>query len=418
MDHFFANLILAQHTQDAAREPVADPLQVVVDGFSSFGGLHCETSALRKLLAFQGIDFSEEMLFGLGGGIGLVFWRTPADPIPFVGGRNGRFPDFLRRAAAALGHKLRVVRTQDKSQAYALLRNELNKGIPAICYGDIHFLPYFQTDRHFGGHAFVVYGLQEEHGHALVSDRSQHPRRVPLGALAQARASATKPFPPNNALLQLRINPTARLTEAAVWDAIDRCRRALQQPLLAGIGLRGLRTFGEFLKTAAESLPRAGLLKLLISTYVNLELAGTGGAAFRNMYRRFLAELRQLLIAPELDDAIVALDRARGRWDELIAGLLPDTDDSIAAVLRALQEKERVFLHGDEQELAASARSGEDFARLLPAAAAALDRQRRQLVILAELCQEIRAAETTMCTALQRASARHQAGFLRRLFAR
>ena len=44
----------------------------IVEDFNHFGGKHCETSALKNVLDFHGLSLSEEILFGLGGGIGFI----------------------------------------------------------------------------------------------------------------------------------------------------------------------------------------------------------------------------------------------------------------------------------------------------------------------------------------------------------
>ena len=42
-----------------------------VPGFTHTPGNHCGSTALRNLLAFHGVEISEEMAFGLGAGAGF-----------------------------------------------------------------------------------------------------------------------------------------------------------------------------------------------------------------------------------------------------------------------------------------------------------------------------------------------------------
>ena len=57
------------------------------------GGLNCQTSALHKLYHFYGHDISEEMLVGIGSGLGFIYWYMKMMPVPFTGGMNsGKFP--------------------------------------------------------------------------------------------------------------------------------------------------------------------------------------------------------------------------------------------------------------------------------------------------------------------------------------
>src|SRR5215813_13391385 len=89
----------------------AVPGRFSVKDVAHFGGRHCETSALQKVLAHSGIHYSEEFLFGMAGGVGFVFWLAGKETVPFVGGRNGKFPDFIMRAGEAVGQRISVVTT-------------------------------------------------------------------------------------------------------------------------------------------------------------------------------------------------------------------------------------------------------------------------------------------------------------------
>ena len=46
--------------------------RLVIEGFEPFVGKHCETSALKRVFDYHGLCLSEDMLFGLGGGIGFL----------------------------------------------------------------------------------------------------------------------------------------------------------------------------------------------------------------------------------------------------------------------------------------------------------------------------------------------------------
>ncbi len=49
--------------------------------------MHCESTAIGDLLAFDGLHLSEPMVFGLGIGLGSIYWDMKKMPFPFVGGR-------------------------------------------------------------------------------------------------------------------------------------------------------------------------------------------------------------------------------------------------------------------------------------------------------------------------------------------
>jgi len=47
---------------------------LIIDEFHEFGGKHCETASLKKLLNFHELSISGEKLLGLGGGVGFIYW--------------------------------------------------------------------------------------------------------------------------------------------------------------------------------------------------------------------------------------------------------------------------------------------------------------------------------------------------------
>ena len=83
----------------------------------SRGWHHCETTALGVLLRHQGLDLSEPMLFGLGGGLSFVYWDAKGMDVPFLGGRVKPF-DLTRNLAARLGATLTVSETASPGKAW------------------------------------------------------------------------------------------------------------------------------------------------------------------------------------------------------------------------------------------------------------------------------------------------------------
>ena len=45
-----------------------------IDNFKYFNGQHCEITTTGTLLKHIGIELSEPMLFGLGEGLGYIYW--------------------------------------------------------------------------------------------------------------------------------------------------------------------------------------------------------------------------------------------------------------------------------------------------------------------------------------------------------
>ena len=375
---------------------------IAVKDFANFGGRHCETSALQKVLDHAGIHYSEEFLFGMAGGVGFVFWLAGKETVPFVGGRNGKFPEFIMHAGEAVGQRVSVVTTTSDKRAYHRLVADLERGQPVVCYGDILFLPYFHVTRHFGGHAFVVYGIDEVNDQVWISDRGREPQIVSRSDLAKARNSKTKVFAPHNAQLQITIDAAAKLNPKSVRRAVLESCDAMQNPPIRNFGLPGLEKFRSYMRDAFGRLPALELCELALTTYVNLQLAGTGGCAFRCMYREFLIEAAQLDDRLPLEEVLPWLDRAIGGWEKLIDGLLPPVGTAIAELRRNLDTKEHAFEQGGQQGFELSSHCQAEIQRLRPDAAGELSRHRAQLMEAADHLQEIQRAEATCFEILDR----------------
>ena len=174
------------------------PERLVIQGLKEFTGKHCETTALKRVLDYHDFSLSEEMLFGLGGGVGFIYWYMKLMPSPFIGTRNGKIPDFLINACKRIGADMTAVETTSPKKGYEELKALLSTGEPAIIYGDIAYLPYFAVPEmaHFGGHTFVVFGLDEKRDEVYIYDRGRNPVTVSIADLEKARGSKYPPFPP------------------------------------------------------------------------------------------------------------------------------------------------------------------------------------------------------------------------------
>ena len=185
-----------------------------IEGYSRFGGRHCETAALRNVMAhMQVLDprtrqpFSEEMLLGLGGGIGVAYWvfEMGHGATFCIGTRHGGKFEFLEKICGRAGLRLDSRETSGALQGEKDLRDILRNGRPAIVRGDMAYLPYLAlpSPAHFGGHTFVVYGIDDAAGVARVADRAAAPLTVRLAELAAARGSRHQPFPPHHKLFEV-----------------------------------------------------------------------------------------------------------------------------------------------------------------------------------------------------------------------
>lgn len=263
-------------------------------------GCHCVTSSLARIYHHAGHPLPEEMLLGLGAGMGFIYWQMKMgnESIVFVGGR-GNVKDFYLDLGARTGVAIKEVYTASSKRAESELLRILAEKKPVMLGGDMGYLPWFQfpADYHFGGHTFVVCGY-DGHDTMLASDIDQHASGVKSGIycaitreqLSRARNSAFKPFPPRNLRLEFDFSRFRAPGKDEIYSAIQQTIDAHLNPPIRNLGVSGMRhTAMQILKWPSQFNDR-DLRMNLFNLYIFIEIGGTGGGCFRSMYARFLLQ--------------------------------------------------------------------------------------------------------------------------------
>ena len=267
-----------------------------LSGFKPLETHHCITGSMRHVYLYNGFDLSEDMLLGLGAGVSFSYWHFKGQP-PFLGGRGNVGAPGREGLEKAAGRRTGVVvetfRTSSTQKAEKTLLDMLSAGQPVMLMLDMGYLPYFDfggEEYHFGGHAVVACGYDASARQILVADRDGlHP--VSLGALAQARGSKYKPFPPQNQWYTFDFSQKRRPTPQEVCEAIAEQKRAMLQPPISNIGVKGIRKAAGAIPRWADSMSESELRRTLFNTYIFIAaVGGTGGGLFRYMFSRFLRE--------------------------------------------------------------------------------------------------------------------------------
>ncbi|WP_326809976.1 BtrH N-terminal domain-containing protein [Streptomyces scopuliridis] len=279
------------------------------------GGQHCETTALGVLLRHQGLDLSEPMLFGLGSGLSFIYWDSKNMGFPFLGGRVKPF-DLTRNLATGLKLELLVQETTSPRRAWENVVAPINAGHPVGLQLDSHYLEYFGSKAHFGGHVVAMYGYDDHDAYLVDTDQQGGAVSTSLTSLAQARA-ARGPMTAKHRSFTLTAPRNLPSPQAQIIPAITACADAFLNPPIANLGHRGMEKAGKRVRTWLQrtdnperDLPQAALL---------MEKAGTGGALFRNLYRDFLAECAQLLDSSHLRTGHGLYTEAAILWTEAAA---------------------------------------------------------------------------------------------------
>jgi len=286
-----------------------------VAGFRSLETLHCVTGSMRHIYETHGYAVSEDLLLGLGAGVGFVYWHQKGAP-PFYGGRanaGGPRDEGLevtagRRTGVAAAYRT----TSSARKAEQSLVTMLEAGKPVLVYVDMGFLPYFADlpdDYHFGGHVVVVAGYDAASNRALIADRESALHPISMEDLERARGSTFKPFPPRRRWCEFDFSgaraPTATETRTAIAEAAT----GMLEPPISNFGVAGIRTAAKRTLAWPKTLDAESLAFACLNLWIFIDATGgTGGGIFRYMYGRFLREAAEITGEPQL--AVIGEDFA------------------------------------------------------------------------------------------------------------
>ena len=277
-----------------------------VPGYVHRPGNHCGSTALRNLLAFHGVELSEEMAFGLGAGACFYYLALEeASPSRWFNGRTARLEEnFSELTGAAL--EMRTFEQGD-GEAWEAARAEVDRGSPVLLLTDLYYLDHYGNSAHFPGHAVVLAGYDEEV--ARLSDTGfEELQTTRLENLARARHSGHPAYPLEGHMFTVAAEVDREQLEAAIPRAIEQAAREMLEPTWDEFA--GLPAV-ERLAAEAGSWPEVAEDWQWCArfAYQVIERRGTGGGAFRLMYSRFLEEAGR----PEAPLAA----EAAARWTEL-----------------------------------------------------------------------------------------------------
>lgn len=280
-----------------------------IENLNPFDGQHCETTATGTLLRQLGIHLSEPMLFGLGEGLGFIFWKMKSMDFPFIGGRVKT--DLLtQNIARNLNLELIVKETASAQKAWDNVKELIDKGQAVGLKLDCFHLQYFSKPFHFAGHYAAIYGYDNEN--AFLVDTKQQGGKVKTSLKSLALARAEKgPMSSKNLYYTLHKKKEFDL-ETAIPTAIRNNTIAYTNPPITNMGYKGI------LKTSAEIIKWFKTSKNVENDFkacaMLMEKAGTGGALFRNLYRDFLKESYDLLKLDKLKSGYEAFIEIAELW--------------------------------------------------------------------------------------------------------
>ncbi|MFU8875771.1 BtrH N-terminal domain-containing protein [Micromonospora sp. SL4-19] len=307
-------------------------------------GQHCETTTLGALLRHEGLDLSEPMLFGLGEGLGFVYWDAKSMDFPFLGGRT-KPTAIIRTVADRLGLTLHIQETASPRKAWQNVAAALTAGRPIGLQLDSYHLDYFTTKVHFGAHFAAMYGYDDTHAYLIDTTEQGGTVTTTRTSLERAR-NERGPMTARNLSYTITCLAGRPDLGSAIRAAIRNNAHAFLNPPIANLGHRGIakaaRQVARWLDRSSDpsrDLPLAAAL---------MERGGTGGALFRNMYRDFLAECATIVDDDNLHLGHQLYAEIAPLWTKVSHHITaagetsePDHLTRAAAILTELADRER-----------------------------------------------------------------------------
>lgn len=315
-----------------------------VEDFKAFDGQHCETTATGTLLLQLGIELSEPMLFGLGQGLGFIFWNMKTMDFPFIGGRIK--PDLLtENIAKNLNLKLIVKETSSAQKAWDNVKELIDHGQVVGLKLDCFHLEYFSRPFHFAGHYTALYGYTNDDAFLVDTKQQGGLVKTSLKSLALARAEKG-PMSSKNLYYTLHQTDKKYDLKTVITNAIRNNAIEHINPPITNIGYKGIyKTSTEIVKWFKASKDIESDFK---TASMLMEKAGTGGALFRNLYRDFLKESSELLKIDQLKTGHEAFVEIADLWTSIaqLFEKVSETKDfkyleQAAAILKTISTKEK-----------------------------------------------------------------------------
>jgi hypothetical protein len=326
-----------------------------VSGFKSLETHHCITGSILHIYKTHEFDISEDMLLGLGSGMGFIYWHMKGTP-PFIGGRANIERPGVEGLEKTIGRRTGVIvesfRTSSARKAEKTMLEILDAGKPVMIQVDMGYLPYLDLphDFHFGYHVIVVAGYNPTSRQVLIADRDKDFHEISFEDLELARGSKFKPFPPQHAWWTYDFTAAHPPKPEDILLAIQEVSKGMLEPPVSNFGVKGIRKAANRVLKWPESMEDDELRWTCFNTFTFIDaMGGTGGGIFRYMYSRFLEEAAVLTGERRLDEIGGTMKAIGDRWQE-VAGIFKQAAAEDAEPKEILPETTAPLLEIADQE--------------------------------------------------------------------
>lgn len=302
---------------------------------------HCETGTLSALFRDRGLDISESLLFGIGGG--LFFVHVPfikVGDIPLTAYRDAP-GSIVKNVCNRLNIPMQYRKFKNERDGMEALDKMLSAGSSVGLRTSVFYLPYFPPDMRFQFNAHHLVVFDKEDDNYYISDPVfDHIVTCAHSDLQRSRF-AKGTFAPRGYMFYPSSLPANPDIKGAIKKSINyMCKRMLYAPI-PFIGIRGIRYLSKRVRKWPSIFgPEKALIN--VGTVVRMqEEIGTGGAGFRYMYTAFLQEAAEITGNKALSEASQMMAENGDKWREfaVIGARMCKTNDHSQEAYNALSEK-------------------------------------------------------------------------------
>lgn len=293
---------------------------------------HRESALSQRLLAAAGLDLSEALVCGLGGGIGFMYavFEYESMPYPLLTFVTQHHPrPWLEEVADNLGLELSTVTSSSAGAALKKLDAALNEGKPALLTVGKAGLPWFadlSEMEAYDPYTIVVAGKGD--GEYLVDDCSEAAERISADALSKAWALHKKG---KFAVRTISVPEVgARQVSDALRSALATTSAHMTGPVLGNafdvnFGLSGIRKWAGEVSDArtkkgwSARFGEAEAFRYAMDRVSECFTVAYGSpGATRPLYAEFLAEAHEVA-AVDLAPAAEAAAASGALWEAVVA---------------------------------------------------------------------------------------------------
>lgn len=316
---------------------------------------HCENGVVSNLMNYNGVQFSEPMVFGIGAG--LFFTYLPFLKVNFAPGFSYRpMPGFIfRRFARQLGIKVIHKKFSNPQEAQKVLDEKLRQGIPVGLQVGVYNLTYFPDEYrfHFNAHNLVVYG--KENDDYLISDPVMEMTTTLSEKELERVRFAKGALAPKGHLYYLEKIPTQFDVENAIKKGIKKTCNDMLAPVPI-VGVNAMKWVAKSIRKWPEKIGIKKTNHYLGQLIRMQEEIGTGGGGFRFIYAAFLEESARILNNSELKIRSEEMTKIGDEWRDFAL--------NISRVYKNRSGQENVYEQLSDQLLSLAKKEKEFYKKL------------------------------------------------------